>query len=254
MRRRRHRYKPKRRLKNIVFKNKVVLGSLFFIINSFILFYFLFFTPLFKIKEVNIKGERSIPLEEIKNVISSNFDMGAIIFFNSKKIEKEILKRFPEINSVKIQRNFPNILNIEIEEKEPVAVFCQKEDCQFLDENGFLFKRNKEIPNDLPIIKMETQKEFSFGENVIPKDDLLKILEIKDGLEKLNIKTKEFILKNNQLISKTLLGADLYFTLKENPSVQILKLEAILKDTISIEELSKIKYIDLRFSRVYILR
>jgi hypothetical protein len=101
---------------------------------------------------------------------------------------------------------------------------------------------------------METQKEFSFGENVVPKDDLLKILEIKDGLEKLNIKTKEFILKNNQLISKTLLGADLYFTLKENPSVQILKLEAILKDTISIEELSKIKYIDLRFSRVYILR
>ena len=128
---------------------------------------------------------------------------------------------------------------------QPAALWCGNKECFLSDENGRIFK--KAAP------EAETDLIRVFGEKELFSQQIDRILEIKSKLEK-NLKME---IKKAHLVSPKRLdlenseGWRIYFNLEEDSDWQIQKLGLVLEKQISPEERKNLKYIDLRFSRVY---
>ena len=254
-------YKVKR--KNTIFKNRVFWESLLLFLIVFSLFSFLFFSQTFQLNEIYVFGNKEIKTQniqvflkkEIKKTFPSIFTIN-ILLVNSKKLEKKALKEFPEIDEVKIYKKFPNILDVQIKEREAVAVFCKQElICRFLDKKGIIFKNFMEFSvHKLPlIISLIHKEEIVLGEIAIEKDILKKILKIRENLEKkLKLNLEEYVLvKEDKLNIKTSQNWKIYFNLERDIDIQILKLSSLLEKEISLKNGEKLEYIDLTLTKVY---
>jgi cell division septal protein FtsQ len=151
-----------RRLKN--FKKVLIACSVFFVV------YFLFFSQFFLIREVVVKGNKSISLDSVKSVVDDElskpiltFVPGNNFFFGKdEEIKVALLNRFSEIESVKISKKFPNTMEIEIYEKKSALVWCRADSCYYLDGNGiaFLLAKNGLKTDDRKFVRIIEQSEI----------------------------------------------------------------------------------------------
>lgn len=190
-----------------------------------------------------------------------------IFRYDSGKIENEFLSIFPEIAEIELKRSFPDNLKIKIKERDPVAIFCQNENCFSLDENGVIFTR---LPASLPagevgqeeissegLPKIENQTfalEAEVGDEVIGENLLSQIFKIENKLkEDLKISIKEFSIVSEQRLNvKTSELWEVYFNLKSDLDWQIQELAVILKEKLPLQKRKNLEYIDLRFDKVFI--
>jgi len=256
----RHRYKVKR--KKSIFKNRLFWESFLLFLEISFVFYFLFFSQTFQIEKFYLFGDEEIGTQNLQNFLqekieklSPSISIANIFLVNSKRLQEEILKKFPEIDIVEIKKKFPNILDIEIKERKAIAIFCQDDkNCGFLDNKGIIFEKNDSFNENLPLIKSQISEEkFNFGEVIIEKETLGKILKIAEFLKtKLNIEPKECVLAaESRLNVKTSQGWEIFFDLNNDVDLQILKLKLLLEEEILPENRQILEYIDLRFTRVY---
>jgi len=272
----RHHYKVKR--KKSIFKNRLFGESFLLFLEISFIFYFLIFSQTFRIEKVYVFGDKEIKTENLQEFLqekiekfSPSISIANIFLVNSKKLEEEILKKFPEIDVVEIKKNFPNILDIEIKERRPVAIFCftrpsfveqnlggQDKNCGFLDKKGIIFEKNDSFNENLPLIKSQNREEkIILGEDILERETLEKILKINESLEtKLNIEPKEYVLFEKSILEsrlnvKTSQGWEIFFDLNKDIDLQILKLKLLLEEEIPPENRKTLEYIDLRFTRVY---
>ncbi len=93
----------------------------------------IFFSPVFRIKEVNITGNESVSQEEINQTLKTVFEKrfflifsgDNIIFFNEEEAEKLLLEKNLYFENVKVKKIFPNLVKIEIKEKKAKLAWCQ---------------------------------------------------------------------------------------------------------------------------------
>jgi len=184
-----------------VFKKIIAAGLVFFVV------YFLFFSDFFLIKNIEINGNKSINSDDIKSVAINEMsapEFGFIpgnnfLFDKNEKIKSALIKEFSEIKSVEVKKSFPNILEIEIIEKEPTVIWCRFNDCYYVDNSGIIFARannNSNINNGEKIIKIieeEIIKEEEITEELVKKEEEIKKEEEvkssspdKGGLGKVN--------------------------------------------------------------------
>ena len=141
LKRKRHRAKPKWS----IIKNPLFWFSLLFLIIVSVGLYFFIFFGKIQLTDIKIFGNEKVSTNELKSIVSAQINR-KILWKNSKsiflarksKIINEVLNRFPEISEVKIEKDFPNTLILEIKERKPFAVFCSpdiedSEKCFFLD-------------------------------------------------------------------------------------------------------------------------
>jgi len=272
-----HKYKRTYRVKRkkSIFRSRFFWLSFLFLIILGVAFYFLVFSSFFQVKEIKISGNIKVPIEDIRNIISDKVDK-RIVFFNLKnifladlkEIDKIILEKFPQIAGVSLDRNFPDVLAAQIEERKPVAVFCftrpsfaeqnlggQAEDCFFVDKEGIIFEKISETPSEiLRIKKSSLVLGLEPGKEVIGKEFLSQILKINSKLkDKLKIPLQELlIVSERRLDVKTSEGWQIYFNPKEDLDWQLTELDILLKERIPPDKRGKIEYIDLRFEKIYI--
>jgi len=257
-----HRIKKKKS----IFRSKFFWLPVLFFVLILAFFYFLFFSATFQIKKITISGCEKIPEEEIRLLAEKNLE-GKIFFLKTKSIfsinltgiEKIISENFVQISKTEISRGFPSVLNILINERVGVANYCQffsenseegaekKETCFLIDKEGVIFKETELDDKFAKIIKEQSFKFFMLGEKIIEGDLVGKILDIKENLEKLKIKTKEFIISEDRLTVRTLEKWDIYFNASEDMNWQLTKLSVLLEEKIPVTEREKLEYIDLRF-------
>lgn len=251
---RKYRYKRKYsfRKRKFFLKSKsfwlfILFGLLF---SSFV--YFILFSDFFNLKNVIISGNFSIPKEIIEETIKK--ETKNVLFVNSKNLREQILKTFPELEEVQIKKKLPNVLNLALAERREVAVFCREEVCFLLDDNGIIFdKSNKK--SSLPVVYNQTlSKEIELGDSVINKKVLEIILELSSKLKSdLGITAEEFSLITKERIDiKTKEGWSIYLSLKKDLEGQIFSLSTLLKEKIPETKRKKLKYIDLRFNKIFI--
>ena len=119
-------------------RKKSILKSRFFWLTILIFiflgsfFYFLFFSSFFQVKNIFISGAEKTSSDEIKNFVQNKLEKKilflktkTIFLINLNQIKKEVLKNFPPVAEIEILRKFPNILNIILVERSPLANFCQ---------------------------------------------------------------------------------------------------------------------------------
>ena len=160
------------------------------------------------------------------------------------------------VEQVKLKRNLPNSISVEIKEREGKLVFVQEEDYFFVDSSGVLFEK---IPRELAenFLKIKIYiPSVSFISNLggkVIEDDLLEqIFKIESEFKNnLKIELKETLILEDKLTVKTAQGWEIYFSVKENTDWQITELRVVLEKEIPLEKREELEYIDLRFSRVY---
>jgi cell division septal protein FtsQ len=242
-------------------RRKSILKSRFFWLTILILvflglfFYFLFFSPFFQVKNIFISGAEKISSSEIKNFVQNKLEkkilflrIKSIFLINLNEIEKEVLKNFPPVAEIKIGRKFPDVLNINLVERSPLANFCQAEKCFLLDKEGIIFEESEPKADLIKIVDGQKEKIPKLGEPMIENDYLEKILKIQKYIqEELKIETEEFTVFERRLNLKTKEGWEIYFDPREDINWQLTKLNLVLKEKIPSEKRKDLEYIELRF-------
>ena len=244
--RKQHRIKRKKS----ILKNRFFWVGFLFLIIITLVCYFLFFHSFFKIDKIEIFGNEKLKTEQIESLIEKDQN---IFLFNIDKNKKKILENFPEITELLLEKDFPRSIKIQVEERKPVAVFCQNEEYFFIDKKGIVYEK-AEPDAMLSIKNLTLNKELRLGDEILTENQLNQILKIetklKENLE-IQIELAE-IVSDRRLNIKTSEGWEIYFNLQKALDWQLTELGLILKEKISPEKRGEIEYIDLRFEKVFI--
>ncbi len=227
---------------------------LFFIIFSFLVYLF-FFSSLFQIKEIDIRGmendkERvfSIASEELNNSVFIVFKKN-IFTLNTKKTGEHILRQMPELLRVRLVRRLPGSLIIELTRRQPEIVVCSYY-CYYTDNKGIAFEMENE-DKGLPYLIID-EYLIKKGERVTDENIIKTISEIDSFFTANDLLTENFKIEGKKLEVLTKEGWQAYFNIEEDVSIQISNLELVLRETLIKTERDNLRYIDLRFqNKVY---
>jgi cell division septal protein FtsQ len=243
--------------------------ALLILIVIFSLFYFPLFYSGFQVKNIVVYGNQKVATKDIENLISENInnkilgiggweiDSKSIFFINPSRLNKEILDNFSAIGSVNIYRKFMQTVEVQINERVPVAVFCPSaglgypdNSCFLIDKNGIAFEQPAILPTGIIVIQDATGASIFLGENVVQYNimDLLSKVE-KDLKDNFQITLKNAVIASSlRLNVSTDEGWQIYFDLSQDSDIdlQITKLNLLLNGGISADDMKKLKYIDLR--------
>ncbi len=226
------------------------------------IFYFASFSRFFQVEGSEISGNEKVSSESLENILKKEvgkkilfFPSKSIFFTNPDKIKERILQEFPQIAEVNLKRNFPNKISIQIEERKPIAIFCQRQDaenCFLIDEKGLIIDSVIEDTFKFPKI-IGNIESSNLGTKVIERNYLETILEIKRKLSQdQQIEIREFVPSEKKLTVFTSEGWQIFFDPLGDISDQILNLTILLKERIPPENRGSFDYIDLRFgNKVY---
>ncbi|MCS7183847.1 MAG: hypothetical protein NZ866_00675 [Patescibacteria group bacterium] len=159
------------------------------------------------------------------------------------KLEKEIFQKYPEI--VKIKTNFSFLtkkINLETIEEKPVAEICYLNNCYFLGEHSYIYKKPQRMDN-LPLLKIESQIKI-LPSSILEKNISLSLAKIFEYSNNQNlVLTKVEILSNKDL---KFLTKKFSFLIDPNKDIE----EQIRKLNYFLKNYSKdFSLIDLRISK-----
>jgi cell division protein FtsQ len=248
--------KPHRvKRKKPFYKNKFFLVFILVLIILGISFYIFSFAPFFQIKEIQIYGEKTIPANDLKTVLNEkiekrifSFLSKSIFLINPKKIESEFLQKYPKISKIEIKRKLPSTLILNIQEREPVAIFLVDDKKFFVDSTGIIFEEAQSEDNFLKIRTSDVFSNIELGRKVITKELMAFILDAKEKIQQnFQLKIEEaFIVSEERINLKTSEGWFLYLN-SENLDWQLRKLKTVLEKEIPKEKRTLLEYIDTRF-------
>lgn len=206
--------------------------------------YFLFKTPYFEIKNVEITGEEEKIVEEAKKIIENkNF-----FLLSANKVSTKISESFPQVKEIIIKKHFPDAVSAQIVERQTFAIFCPQRDnesCFLISKDGIIFNPS-ERKNDLILIFSSGADEIKLGKQVIEEALMEDINLILQDLNNSQIVIKEIEILSLEIRVKTEQGFFIYFSRSMPIKNQIEILLTILQKTISSEEQKNLQKIDLR--------
>ncbi len=150
--------------------------------------YLFIFSNQFSVKSIHFSednfqnGELNKQVEiELKSAIGKN-----LITLDTTSYETNLAKHFPELQKVKITKNYPDIIEVNFFEY-PLVANIQNESpnlkkSYIINSIGYVIKENVE-KQDLPYIKMTSDEPINTKENIISPAKLNYILNSKKYFE-----------------------------------------------------------------------
>ncbi len=131
------------------------------------------FTPYFDIKQVNVTGNSRVSAQEIEE--ASGINEGSNIFRVKLNSVRKRLEKISYVHSVRIKREFPNQISIEIEESQPVAAAPYMGNYILIDMYGKTLEQEtkenlEKFPEIVNLIGLEI-KNFELGEKIIVQNE-----------------------------------------------------------------------------------
>jgi hypothetical protein len=234
------------------FRRSVLLG----LIIGFIGFstYLIFFSAYFQIIEIQISDE-NFTSQELADKIRATAETSLnenLIFLKIDELETSVISSFPELETLRISKDYPNKVMIEFAEY-PMVVNIVNESSTvkksyILNSIGFAMKEDFENP-ELPYIKIRSDEPINAKNQVLGPVILNYILEAKAYYEdRFGMKIKEIDYRKSAREVHLLTEKDFYIWLdiQRGYEEQLKKLKkALVKLDIYSESLA---YIDLRIA------
>jgi len=232
------------------------------------LFFILFF-PGLQVKNITVLGNEKINTQELQSIVLSNSNTSLVEFWNFKiisksillvntnNISKEILKKFPAIEKIKLDKNFPQTLELRITERKPIGIYCTNNNqCFLIDQNGIIFSAlggpasGWEGQENLTIVRQRFENnDVYIGESVVSRNTIDAFNKIqKDIKDNLQINLKEALITSPiriNIITKE--NWQIYFDLSPDSDInlQITKLNLLLDKKNNSINRDKLRYINL---------
>jgi len=221
--------------------------------------YIFFFSGTFQVKRIIVVGTENISDERIETIINEVGEgtywgflpRNNLIFFGVDRAETELMSEIAQIRSVDFKRQFPDILKVYIEERDPVIIWETNSRRYYLDVDGVV---SKNIESDealnLPVIKDSANKEVVPKEQIVSEKFVTFMTELVGSFnEETGLGISELVTPSplsREIHVKTNDGWMIYFTSARTLESQYKKLLLILNKEIPESEQKNLEYIDLR--------
>ncbi|HEY1037312.1 MAG TPA: hypothetical protein VGE62_01895 [Candidatus Paceibacterota bacterium] len=123
-----------------------------------------------QIRKVVVVGNETVPgdeIERVSNVILDASYMGVFpkrnsLIFPKDQLSKALVDTFPKIESLDMETESFNYLNVRIKERAPFAEWCSALECYLVDENAYIFAAaDGSMPT--PAAKVREKRDDSEG-------------------------------------------------------------------------------------------
>lgn len=249
------------RKKKSILKNRFFVTAILGFLTVSGIFYLTCFFSFFQIKEISISGNSKIPTQVLSALIEQQIpqevffaEMRSIFLVDSERIKTEVLAFFPNMENIEIRKNLPDSLKITIKERGAAAVLKQGEKYFLMDQTGVVFEETATSGDFLIIEDGGFQGEIQLGKQVIFPKMLSQILETEKSLrEKQNLPSATIgIFSEQKVVFGTVESWEIYFNFKKDLNWQISGLTSLLENKLPPEKRKELKYIDLRFNKIYV--
>ena len=106
---------------------------------------YLFWTlPEFRVHTARITGNQRIPADEINTALE--LDGKPVFLQTPARIRERALQAYPELASVEVSIDLPNLVTVNVTEREPVILWQQDGSYTWVDETGTAFRPRGEAP------------------------------------------------------------------------------------------------------------
>ncbi len=225
-----------------------------------LIFYVVSVSPIFKIK-VEIIGHQRLSQERLLEEIYDNFSQGFLGKIlgpeNYLAWPKKISLKNPLLAKLTVEKSITDKkITLIVEERQPSGIWCfnsQKEpDCYWFDKEGVLFESAPAPEGHLILhVDYDQNKKVPLGESPIKKEWLSVLNEAVNFFQNQNIPIKSYSIMDSleELRAKTLIGADIRFSLRFSPQNSLAALVLYLQKN----NLRNVGYIDLTVeNRMYV--
>lgn len=201
--------------------------------------YFLL-SPFFNIKNIEIVGNQKLTNDEIISLSQIQLDENTFKIVKNKV--KKNIKQSAYVENVKVKRNLPNTITIEVEERTPTYMIAFANAYAYINNQGYFLEISKN-KLELPILTGFLTKEEDIQEgnrlcleDLQRLDDVLQIMksatsnEIANLVTKINIANKQNYILELKEEKKTVQMGD-----TSNLSTKMLYIKSILEQNKKIE-------------------
>lgn len=261
-----------RRTSRIYWLRIKIFFIILFIVSFFgLVYWFIFLSPYFQIKEIIVEGFNESFAKRIELILEQNNkrftsflfygifpqylkNNKSYITFFSADLENFLLKQYPKIEKIDIKPDIKKgVLTVNIQQRTIDFLWCIKDgDCYYMDKNGVIFEKAPGIQSSFlkKIVILETKKRF-LGDNVISQNKLEKINKIfilaedKESpisIDFLAIKEEDF--SNVKIVTNV--GFYILYSLTDDFS-EVLKIITEIKKQKLKDDFSNLQYIDCRY-------
>jgi len=151
-----------------------------------LLFYAVFYTPTFKIKEVRVEGVKSI---EISDYLKTTLIGKNILFLRPGAYLNDLAKKFPILEEARMIRGLPATVRVIVAERRQQLVWCSDK-CFDIDSSGYAYQE-VERPTDKVALVDSTRLPIKVGDRVTLPHFIKFFLDTIDETEKMGLKVTE---------------------------------------------------------------
>ncbi len=227
-------------------------------------FFVLFFSSYLSITSIKISGLEKLSEAPIQTTIEECLggkyfkwiNKNNLILINTKEVEKKILDKFKRIESVQINRVFPDTLEVSIKERKLLLLVCSANICYTLNEAGNSYPADNFTKDELAKENLITLNDLSGiaivpGEKPLEPDFQTFILELAPIIyDETGLSLKNIYTTPNRMSGDLDVETDGNFKIYFNESVGLKKsalmLRAVLNNEIGSDHQKDLEYIDLR--------
>ncbi len=214
----------------LIFLVGFLLGALFLLKNYFI------------VKKIIIN--QSVHLIGLQDLYNKN-----IILLNEDYYEKALIQKNPKIKTVKIKKQLPETLILNIELDSIIAKIQADKGYFYLSKEAKVIIKSKEDLNQFPLINFYKKlylSSYQVGEK-IDFIDLKKTLYLIDKLKEISLFSYNIDIYKNNMILFNIADKKVYFSFEKEIDLQLYQLKEIVK-SLKIKG-EYFKEIDLRFNK-----
>jgi len=226
------------------------------VILAVFLIYVVFYSDLFKIKNINITGLDIISEGEIKPLIQQKLSgwryliMPAdnMLFMDKDGITRDINAKF-RLKQLTVKKSW-RALNINLQEDVSYVIIFNNQKFYFADGDGIIQReiadnQKNNYTDRFPILNV-SQPQINIGDHIISKKIIGYVLDLDKQLKTVGIYPKGYESEGTDqvnMVSKD--GWKAYFDTGSDIMASIDNLQLILKE--KVPDKNKLNYIDLRF-------
>ena len=243
---------------------RVLIGLLVVLVGS--IYALLFWSPQFRVEQPVVTGTERVTgaavIELVTPLLSGSrwgiAPANALLAAPTSQIEQTITETFSAVASVVVTKELPNVLNISVNERQPLAIWSAAGQFFFVDESGVAYDeivRSESRDVSLPVVVDERNRTTIENDRVMTEATLVFVRDAFEGITReTGVGINFFVAPSRLAPDLTLVTSDgwrVLFDTEQEAAIQIASLDEILQSQVT--DRGSLEYIDLRIpGRVFL--